>query len=126
MAAIYAANHLDIKAIAALTESGSTPLWMSRLSSAIPIYALTKHKAIRRRVTIYRDVYPASFNIDSQDHALVNKEAVDELVRRGAVSEGDLVLITKGDLTGVTGGTNSLKIVRVGAMAEPLLLDCTL
>ncbi len=119
MAAMYVANHLGVKAIAALTESGSTPLWMSRISSGIPIYALTRHIAIKRRVTLYRGVYPASFKIDSHDHALVNKEAVDELIRRGVVEDGDLVIITKGDLTGVQGGTNALKIVKVGEMVEP-------
>ena len=117
MATMYVANHLKIKAIAALTESGSTPLWMSRISSGIPIYALTPHAAVKRRVALYRGVYPADFTIDSHDHAKVNKEAVDELQRRGVVAEGDLVLITKGDLTGVQGGTNALKIAKVGAMA---------
>jgi len=118
MAAMYTANHLGVRAIAALTESGSTPLWMSRISSGIPIYALTPHVATRRKVTLYRGVYPISFKADSTHHAVVNREAVDELVRRGAVRDGDLVIITKGDLVGVHGGTNALKIVRVGDMVK--------
>ncbi|MFZ5593110.1 MAG: pyruvate kinase [Pseudomonadota bacterium] len=117
MAAMYTANHLGVKAIAALTESGSTPQWMSRISSSIPIYALTPHVATRRKVTLYRGVYPVSFDVNTTDHVLVNKEAIDELVRRGAVRDGDLVIITKGDLMGVHGGTNAMKIVRVGDMA---------
>jgi len=116
MAAMYTANHLGVRAIAALTESGATPLWMSRISSGIPIYALTPHVATRRKVTLYRGVYPVSFKVESTDHPVVNKEAVDELVRRGAVRDGDLVIITKGDLMGVHGGTNAMKIVRVGDM----------
>jgi len=116
MASMYVANHLGVKAIAALTESGSTPLWMSRISSAIPIYALTRHVETRRRVTLYRGVYPVSFDVESQDHAEVNREAVDELLRRGAVRDGDLVILTKGDLMGVHGGTNALKIVKVGEL----------
>ncbi len=116
MAAMYTANHLGVRAIAALTESGSTPLWMSRISSGIPIYALTPHVATRRKVTLYRGVYPVSFKVESTNHAVVNKEAVDELVRRGAVRDGDLVIIAKGDLMGVHGGTNAMKIVRVGDM----------
>ena len=119
MAAMYAANHLDVKAIAALTESGSTTLWMSRISSAIPIYALTRHVSTRRKVTIYRGVYPLSFDITTKDHATANKEAVDELKRRGVVRDGDLVIITKGDLMGIHGGTNAMKIVRVGNELVP-------
>lgn len=113
MACMYAANHLDVKAIAALTESGSTPLWMSRISSGIPIYAMTRHVATRRKVTLYRGVIPVSFDITTTDHATANKEIIDELKRRGVVRDGDLVIITKGDLAGIHGGTNSLKIVEV-------------
>ncbi len=113
-AAMYTANHLGVKAIAALTESGATPLWMSRISSGIPIYALTRHVETRRKVTLYRGVYPVSFDVTSTDHAEVNREAIDELMRRGAVRDGDLVIITKGDLAGVLGGTNAMKILRVG------------
>ncbi len=118
MASMYTANHLGVKAIAALTESGSTPLWMSRISSGIPIYALTSHVETRRKVTLYRGVYPVSFEVNTKDHAEINREAIDELLRRGAVRDGDLVIITKGDLMGVLGGTNAMKIVRVGEL-EP-------
>lgn len=114
MSSMYAANHLDVKAIAALTESGSTPLWMSRISSAISIYALTRHVETRRKVTLYRGVYPISFDSTTSDHATANKEAIDELKRRGVVRDGDLVIITKGDLMGIHGGTNAMKIVKVG------------
>ena len=113
-AAMYTANHTGVKAIAALTESGATPLWMSRISSGIPIYALTRHVETRRKVTLYRGVYPVSFDVTTTDHPQLNREAIDELRRRGAVRDGDLVIITKGDLTGVHGGTNAMKIIRVG------------
>lgn len=96
MASMYTANHLNVKAIASLTESGDTPLWMSRISSGIPIYALTPHIGSRRRVTLFRGVYPLSFKPESVDHAEVNREAIDELLRRGAVREGDLVIIKIG------------------------------
>ncbi len=119
MATMYTGNHLKVRAIASLTESGSTPLWMSRISSGIPIYALTPHVVTRRKVTLYRGVYPVKFSVESTDHALVNREVIDELVRRGAVRDGDLVIITKGDLAGVLGGTNAMKIVRVGELSEP-------
>ena len=113
-ATMYTANSLGVKAIAALTESGATPLWMSRISSGIPIFALTRHVETRRKVTLYRGVYPVSFDVTSSDHATVNKEAIDELMRRGAVRDGDLIIITKGDLLGVHGGTNAMKIIQVG------------
>lgn len=116
MAAMYSANHLKVKAIAALTESGSTTLWMSRISSGIPIYAMTRHVETRRKVTLYRGVYPVSFDVTATDHAELNREAIDELRRRGAVRDGDLVIITKGDLLGIHGGTNAMKIVKVGDM----------
>jgi pyruvate kinase len=118
MGAMYMANHLDVKAIAALTESGSTPLWMSRISSGIPIFALTPHVSTRRKVTLYRGVYPVSFTVDHNNHAALNKEAIDELQRRGVVRDGDMVIITKGDLE-AQGSTNALKLVRVGELVEP-------
>jgi pyruvate kinase len=113
-AAMYTANSLGVKAIAALTESGATALWMSRISSGIPIFAMTRHVETRRKVTMYRGVYPVSFDVTTPDHPKVNREAVDELVRRGAVRKGDMIIITKGDLMGVHGGTSAMKIITVG------------
>ena len=114
MAVMYSANHLSVGAIAALTESGSTALWMSRISSAVPIYALTPHAETRRKVTLYRGVYPVSFALTSNDPARVMREAVDELHRRGAVREEDLVILTIGEPLAKPGGTNTMKIVSVG------------
>ncbi len=116
MATMYAANHLHVKAIAALTESGSTPLWMSRISSGIPIYALSRSIETRRRVTLYRGVYPISFDVSEADDSLTaNHKIVDELKRQGAVEDGDLIIITKGDIPGLGGGTNVMKILQVGS-----------
>jgi pyruvate kinase len=114
MAVMYVGNHLPVRAIAALTESGSTALWMSRISSAVPIYALTPHVETRRKVTLYRGVYPVSFVNPSNDPAVVIKEAVDEMRRRGAVRDDDLVILTIGEPLAKPGGTNTMKIVRVG------------
>ena len=114
MAAMYTANHLKVKAIVSLTESGSTPLWMSRIGSGIPIYAFTNHVETRRKVTLYRGVMPVSFETETTDQQVLNKEIVVELTRRGEAKDGDLVIISKGDLDGVLGGTNTLKIVRIG------------
>lgn len=113
MGAMYLANHLDVRAIAALTLSGSTTLWMSRVSSGIPIFALTPNESTCRKVTLYRGVYPVLFSIESTDHATLNKEAIALLERNGVVKPGDTVIITKGNVE-VQGSTNMLKIVRVG------------
>lgn len=119
MASMYTANHLGVKAIASLTESGSTPRWMSRISSGIPIYALTKYVETRRKVTLFRGVYPVSFEVaPDEDRATVMKEAVDELLRRGAVRDGDLIILTRGETMGDAGGTNTMSIVRVGGDLE--------
>jgi pyruvate kinase len=114
MATMYTANHLGVAAIAALTESGATPKWMSRISSGIPIYALTPHVATRRKVTLLRGVYPISFDLRGTDTVRANREVVEELLRRGAIRTDDLVIITKGDFDGREGATNVMKIVRVG------------
>jgi len=118
MAAMYTANHLKVRAIASLTESGNTSLWMSRISSGIPIYALTRHAKTLRKVTMYRGVNPVFFPTVHNDHAKANVDAINVLMQAGAVEEGDLVIITKGDLMGTGGGTNAMKIVKVGAMPE--------
>jgi pyruvate kinase len=120
IATMFTSKRLSVRAIIALTESGSTPLWMSRISSETPIFALTRHEHTVRRVALYRGVYPIRFHPETYDHAQVNRDAVGELRTRGMVDEGDLVIITKGDLEGVHGGTNAFKIVRLGEMAEPI------
>ncbi|MES9854979.1 MAG: pyruvate kinase [Sedimenticola sp.] len=119
MASMYTANHLGVAAIATLTESGSTPLWMSRISSSIPIFALTEHVTTRRKVTLLRGVYPIKFNFEGGegfgcDSQKANEHIIDDLLQRKEVRKGDLVIITKGDLNGVEGGTNVMKVVRVG------------
>ena len=122
MATMYTANHLKVRAIAALTESGSSTLWMSRISSGIPIYALSTHEATNRKVSLYRGVTPVDFPvIKPNDHALANKIAIDTLMEEGVVADGDLVIITKGDLMGTGGATNAMKIVKVGEM--PVLAE---
>ncbi|MGD8421113.1 MAG: pyruvate kinase [Gammaproteobacteria bacterium] len=116
MAAMYTANHLRVRAIASLTESGSTALWMSRISSGIPIYALSRHESTCRKVNLYRGVFPVDFPTIHTNHAEANQEAVELMQSHGTVADGDLVIITKGDLMGTGGGTNAMKIVEVGNM----------
>ncbi|MFT5657848.1 MAG: pyruvate kinase [Gammaproteobacteria bacterium] len=118
MASMYTANHLGVRAIASLTETGSTALWMSRISSIIPIYALSRHESTNRRVNLYRGVFPVYFPTVHTNHAEANQEVIDLMRKYKVVDEGDLVIITKGDLMGTDGGTNAMKIVEVGNMAK--------
>lgn len=114
MATMYTANHLlKVKAVAALTESGSTPLWMSRICSGIPIFAFSRLPSTCSKVTLYRGVYPVNFDVMTTDVEHANQEIIRTLLQRGVVSHGDLIIITKGDLNGISGGTNSLKIICV-------------
>ncbi len=114
MSAAFTALHLNIKAIAAMTQSGSTALWMSRISTHVPIYALTPEVETRRKVTLFRGVYPVNFRPSTNERDQLLAEAEDELRRRGAVRNGDLILLTIGEPIGKPGGTNTMKIVRVG------------
>jgi pyruvate kinase len=117
MAVMYTANHLNVKAIIALTESGSTTLWMSRIRSDIPIYAFTPHDATSRRVSLYRGVYPVSFKIEHSNAQRLYQEIFSTLLSNDLVEEGELVIFTKGELSGVSGGTNAMKIIRVTSSA---------
>lgn len=116
MAVMYTANHLKVKAIIALTESGSTPLWMSRIRADIPIYAFTRHEVTRTRVALYRGVYPVAFDITNAPAEVMYPEIFKVLLARKLVDIGDLIIVTKGELTGVSGKTNSMKILDVRAM----------
>jgi pyruvate kinase len=114
MAALFTADHLRVKAIASLTESGSTALWMSRLNCGVPIYALTPAIRTRYKVSIFKGVYPLLIRHISHDRDELLREAEDALIMAGAVSPGDLIVVTIGEPIGQPGGTNTLKIVKVG------------
>jgi pyruvate kinase len=112
-AAVFTANNLDIKAIASLTQSGKTSLLMSRLSTSVPIYALSSVVETRRRVSLFKGVYPIKFKgARNPERALHLAE--DELLKRGAVQRGDFIVLTIGEPFGKAGGTNTMKIVKVG------------
>jgi len=115
LSAMYAANHLEgVKAIICLTESGDTPRLMSRIRSHLPIYAFSRHPTTQSRVALFRGVHPVPFENTQISEAELNSRAVCELVERNLVFENDLVLITKGATSHAQGGTNTLRIVRVG------------
>ena len=112
MGALFTAHHLGAKAIVAMTDSGSTALWMSRHLIHVPIYALTSKVATQRRMTLYRNVRPL-FMDTSADRDTALAEVESNLKTRGLVQTGDVYAITCGEPMGAPGGTNMLKICRV-------------
>ena len=114
MSVMYTANHMNVRAIVALTESGATPLWMSRIRSDIPVYAFTRFEATRRRVTLYRGVYPVIFDVtSSRSTEELYRALFTRLLELKLVDLQDLVILTKGEASGVQGGTNSMQILKV-------------
>ena len=115
LSAMYVANHLQgVKAVICMTETGFTPLLMSRITSSLPIYAMAEKLGTCEITAMYKGVVPIPFDTSNLDPSEVNHCAVEKLREHDAISDGDLVLITKGDFVNVHGGTNTLKIVRVG------------
>lgn len=114
MSALFAATHFKVKAIVALTQSGSTTLWMSRMNAGVPIFALTPIEATLSKVTLFSGTHPIAFNPTSKDPSVALVEAESELLRLNLVSEGDMIVMTIGEAVGKTGHTNTMKIVRVG------------
>jgi pyruvate kinase len=113
-ATMFTASNLKIRAIAALTQSGRTVLLMSRRNSNVPIFALSPQEDTRRKMTLFRGVYPIKFNGGSNDPESILDLAETELLNRGAVRNGDLIIMTIGEPVGKAGGTNTMKIVKVG------------
>jgi pyruvate kinase len=114
--ALFTAHHLRVKAIVALTESGSTALWMSRHSIDTPIFALTPSITTLRKAALYRNVR-AYHLLQTADSSVVLRQAEDLMVANGIVKKGDMIVVTSGEPMGQMGGTNALKIVKVGDFA---------
>ena len=113
-AAIFTANHLPVRAIAALTHSGKTALLMSRMNADVPIYALSPSIETRRKVTLFRGVYPVRFKHATVDPEEIMNLAQEDLLKREAVNTGDLIVLTIGEPIGKPGGTNTMKIIKIG------------
>src|SRR5256714_231538 len=112
-------DKVTVKAIASLTESGSTALWMSRLNCGVPIYALTSQTSTRYRCALFRDVFPLMVKYVGHDREELLQEAEKVLVSSQVVKEGDLIVLTIGEPIGKAGGTNTMKIVKVGEHLKP-------
>ncbi|MFT0851795.1 pyruvate kinase [Achromobacter sp. F4_2707] len=114
LAVMYAANHFKgVKAIVSLTETGVTPLIMSRIRSAVPIYCFTPHPVTQRRASMIRGVYPVPFDPAAYPPTKVSQAAIRVLKSQGVVARDDWVLLTKGDSSHQLGGTNTMKIIKV-------------
>jgi len=115
MSSMYAANHLGAKVVATLTQTGKTALWMSRISSNIAIFAMSDNYKTLKKVTIYRGVYPCYIDKTSADDwNHVNTHVIENLEDKSQVEKGDIVIVTKGMHKDKSGGTNLMKILRVG------------
>ncbi|MEK6591642.1 MAG: pyruvate kinase [Pseudomonadota bacterium] len=112
-ATVFTANGLNIRAVAAMTQSGKTVQLMSRMHTTVPIYAMSYVIETRRRVTLFRGVYPVKFKGARNPEKALHM-AEDELLKRGAVQRGDTIVLTIGEPFGKAGGTNTMKIVKVG------------
>ncbi|MGB0894305.1 MAG: pyruvate kinase [Parashewanella sp.] len=114
LSTMYAANHLkSVKAIIALTESGATPKLMSRISSSLPIFALSRHDSTLAKMALYRGVNPVHFDSTKYAADQLATKAVEELKQAGFLNTGDMVLMTKGDVMETIGGTNTCKVLVV-------------
>ncbi|WP_408608154.1 pyruvate kinase [Candidimonas nitroreducens] len=114
LSAMYAANHFPgVKAIIALTESGHTPLIMSRIRSGVPIYCYTRHPMTQRRAALFRGVYTVPFDPTSVDPARLSDVAIESLKQQALLKKGDWIILTKGDYYSNSGGTNGMKILKV-------------
>ncbi|MBO9480517.1 pyruvate kinase [Salinisphaera sp. G21_0] len=113
-ATLFAANHQsDVKAIVCLTKSGATPLWMSRINTRLPIFALTRYQTTERRVALYRGVEAVAFDSGTEYGPEVNGRAINVLKERGLLEVGDKIILTKGESQEIEGGTNTMQIISV-------------
>ena len=113
MAAMFMATNVSVQAIVALTESGSTAQWLSRVQSSVPIFAFSTNESSRRRMAMFRDVFPVKQELDSDDAERVVTEALRTLLAHGAIRENDRVIITMGDQMQLSGGTNTLRFIKL-------------
>lgn len=118
MATVYTARHLKVKAIVAITQSGTSALWLSRSSPNVPIYALTPEASTLSKLTLYRGVYPYHMPMETRNRDRIIDDAENTVLNVGAVEAEDLILLTIGEPIGKAGSTNTMKIIKVGEHRE--------
>jgi len=114
MATMYTANHLDVTAVIALTESGATTLWMSRIRTGLPVYGMSRFPRALGKMALYRGIYPIEFDVTQCSRDETNRKSVEAVQQKGWLKRGDRVILTKGDNLGIGGGSNAMKILEVG------------
>ncbi len=114
IAALFAAAHFKVKAIVAMTQSGSTPLWMSRMNCGVPIFAMTPVQETLTKVTLFSGVHPIAFHSSANNQTDELNNAEQSLLDLGLIKKGDMVVMTIGEAVGRTGHTNTLKIICAG------------
>ncbi len=114
MATIYIAQRLKVKAIATLTQSGNTANWLAQADNMVPIYALSPDRVARRKLTLYRGVFPFPIEHEGREKDEILREMEDVLLKEKVVENGDMVILTFGEPIGHPGATNTMKIVKVG------------
>lgn len=114
MATMFLTEHIAVRAIIALTESGSTARWLSRFRSQVPIYALSRHEHARRRMALMRDVFPIAFDSRGLPPAQAARVAIKHLFDLGLLAAGDRVMATSGDQMQHAGSTNTMRLLKVG------------
>jgi pyruvate kinase len=114
MAAMFMATHVSVHGIVALTESGSTAQWLSRVRSAVPIFALSAVGASRRRMAMYRGVYPVALDSHSRNIEALLSDSIQMLLKKEYLKLGDRIILTMGEHAGREGGTNTLRLITVG------------
>ena len=117
---IWKSYNLKVTAIAALTQSGNAAQWLSRADAEVPIYALSPDKFARRKLTLHRGVYPFPIEQEGKNKEEILQEMEQVLLKQSVVNAGDLVLLTFGEPIGHPGGTNTLKIIKIGENRAPL------
>ena len=114
MATMFVSEHIGVRAIIAMTESGGTARFLSRFRSNAPIYALSRHEGARRRMALMRDVFPIAFDSRGMASRDAAREAIRRLFEAGLLAEGDRVVVTSGDHMEQHGATNTLRLLQVG------------
>jgi pyruvate kinase len=115
MAAMFLSEHIGVRAIVAMTESGGTARFLSRFRSNVPIYGLSRHPGSRRRMALMRDVFPIDFDSRGLATREAAREALKQLFEQGVLAAGDRVIFTSGDHMEQHGATNTLRLLQVGA-----------
>ncbi len=118
MATIYIAQRLKVRAIATLTQSGNTAHWLAQKENMALIYALSPNRVARRKLTLYRSVFPYPIGQEGKDRDEILREMQDILLKEAVVKNGDRVILTFGEPIGNPGGTNTMKIVTIGQNIE--------